>query len=113
VASKLHTVTPRHFKKQVLRATDLVLVDFFATWCQPCKLLEPILEELAFEFADKVRIVRFDTERTEAAKKIAASYRVRGVPCMILFLNGDPFARLIGAYPKSVIRDFIKRAVAV
>ncbi|NPA06906.1 MAG: thioredoxin [Chloroflexi bacterium] len=100
----LREVTSQEFESQVLQASRPVLVDFTAEWCAPCKLLKPVLEELAVEWQGKVDIVEFDVDKDPS---MAARYRVLGVPTMILFVNGQAKARLTGFKPKpKIIKKF-------
>ncbi|KAB2813740.1 thioredoxin [Phaeocystidibacter luteus] len=78
-----------------------VLVDFHATWCQPCKILGPILQELAREWEGKVRIIKIDIDKNPA---IAQKLAVQGVPTMIFYSNGEQKWRRSGALPKHVIK---------
>jgi thioredoxin 1 len=84
-----------------------VLVDFWAEWCGPCRMIAPALEELAEELGDKVNIVKLDIDENPDAP---TKYGVRGIPTMILFKNGQPAATQVGALPKSAIKQWIDPA---
>ncbi|NPA27336.1 MAG: thioredoxin [Chloroflexi bacterium] len=100
----LREVTSQEFESQVLRSPRPVLVDFTAEWCAPCKLLKPVLEELAAEWQGKVDIVEFDVDKDPS---MAARYRVLGVPTMILFVDGQAKARITGFKPKpKIVKKF-------
>jgi len=88
------------FQKEVLGATQPVVVDFTATWCNPCKMLEPIVKDLALLWAGKVKVFKLDVHDHS---DIAIQYGVMGVPTLILFVNGQPAQRLSGYQPKDRI----------
>ncbi len=82
-----------------------VLVDFFADWCGPCKMLAPILKDVKTEMGDQVKIVKIDVDRNQ---ELAAKYQVRGVPTMILYKNGKQLWRQSGVLQKHQITEVIK-----
>lgn len=92
-------VSSAEFDGKVLAASGKVLVDFFATWCGPCRMVAPILDEIAAERAD-VQVMKVDIDRSP---DLAARYGVRGVPTMVLFENGQPVSQVVGAQPKQNI----------
>ncbi|MDD4610701.1 MAG: thioredoxin [Patescibacteria group bacterium] len=99
--------TKENFSQEVEKANGLVLVDFFAEWCGPCKLLSPIIEELADEYKDKnVKIGKFNVEDSE---EISNKYNVMGVPMLILFKNGEIVEQATGLKPKQEIKDIIEK----
>ncbi|OGO33839.1 MAG: thioredoxin [Chloroflexi bacterium RBG_16_54_18] len=85
------------FQVEVLEASLPVLVDFTAAWCAPCKMLEPVVQQLAAEWQDKVKVVRLDVDDHPL---LAMDYQVMGVPTLMLFKNGKPVERLTGFQPK-------------
>jgi thioredoxin 1 len=85
------------FKKEVLESTTPVLVDFTAVWCQPCKMLDPIVHQLASDWGDKVKFYKLDVDDSP---KIAMDYQVMGVPTLMLFKGGQPVERVTGYQPK-------------
>lgn len=85
-----------------------VLVDFYATWCGPCKMMHPILEETAQQIGQKVKIVKVDVDRNPAA---AQKFQVRGVPTLILFQNGRPLWRKSGVVPSHELVRVINKEV--
>lgn len=93
-------VSAQNFQDKVLNATKPVLVDFFATWCGPCKRVAPVLEEIASEQGDKIDIVKLDIDKDP---ELASRYGVMSVPTMILFENGAPKTQMVGAQPKAQI----------
>lgn len=98
--------TDASFDADVLQADKPVLVDFWAEWCGPCRMIAPALEELATELGDKVQIVKIDIDANPDAP---TKYGVRGIPTMILFKNGQEAAKQVGALPKSAIKQWIER----
>ena len=98
--SSIQHVTEDTFQEVVLDSTRPVLVDFTAVWCGPCKMLDPVVKDLAAEWQDAVRVVKLDVDHNQS---IAMQYSVMGVPTLILFQNGEPKERLVGYKPKKRI----------
>ena len=88
------------FQSEVLEATIPVLVDFGATWCGPCKMLDPVVEKLAADWGEKVKVVKIDIDYNP---DLAIQYQVMGVPTLILFVDGQPRERLTGYNPRNRI----------
>lgn len=101
-------VTDSSFQADVLGADKPVLVDFWAEWCGPCRMIGPSLEELSDELGDKVTIAKLNIDENPDAP---AKYGVRGIPTMILFKNGEPAATKVGAEPKSRIQGWLEGAL--
>ena len=97
-------VTDQSFDTDVLKAEGAVLVDFWAEWCGPCKMIGPALEELATEFADKLTGAKVNIDDNPVTPN---NYAVRGIPTLIMFKNGQPAATQVGALPKSRLKDWI------
>jgi thioredoxin 1 len=83
-----------------------VLVDFWATWCGPCRMVAPLLDQLADEWNGKVRVAKLDVD---SAQQLAIQYQVSSIPTFILFKNGRVADRMMGAMPKPAFDDFIRR----
>ena len=98
-------ITDTSFATDVLNAGEPVLVDFWAEWCGPCKMIGPSLEEISEELAGKVTIAKINIDDNPDAP---AKYGVRGIPTMILFKNGQPAATKVGAAPKSALKGWIE-----
>jgi thioredoxin 1 len=88
------------FQEEVLSADLPVVVDFSAVWCGPCKMLDPIVEQLAHEWADKVKVVKLDVDQSP---EVAMQYQIFGVPTLMLFVKGESRERLTGYQPKDRI----------
>ncbi len=98
-------ITDSSFADDVLNAGGPVLVDFWAEWCGPCKMIGPSLEEISDELAGKVTIAKINIDDNPDAP---AKYGVRGIPTMILFKDGQPAATKVGAAPKSALKGWIE-----
>jgi len=94
-----------HFEEFV-KKHPLVLVDFWASWCGPCMMIAPIIEELAREYAGRVVFAKVDVDRN---RRLAMRFGIMSIPTLILFKNGEPVDMLIGAQPKSAIEQMIRR----
>ncbi len=101
----LIVVTDDSFEKDVLNASSPVLVDFWAEWCGPCKMLNPILEEIANNYAGKITVAKVNVDENP---NTPAKYGVRGIPTLILFKNGNAEATKVGALSKSQLAAFIE-----
>ena len=90
----------------VISSDKLVLVDFFATWCQPCKMMHPVLESIKQQLGDSIRIIKVDVDKYQ---QTAAQYRVQSVPTLMLFRNGQNLWRQSGAMTASNLLSIIKQ----
>jgi thioredoxin 1 len=101
-------VTDASFEDEVLKADVPVLVDFWAAWCGPCKMIAPILDEIAKEYEGKVKIAKVDVD---ANSDTPAKFGIRGIPTLMLFKQGAAAATKVGALSKTQLNDFIKTAL--
>ncbi|WP_243790617.1 thioredoxin [Saccharopolyspora gloriosae] len=105
MAGNTVTVSADSFKDDVLGSDKPVLVDFWATWCGPCKMVAPVLEEIADENQGKITIAKLDIDKNPS---IARDYQVMSVPTLLLFSNGEPVKQIVGAKPKAALLDDLK-----
>jgi thioredoxin 1 len=108
MSGALVNVSDASFDSEVLKADIPVLVDFWAAWCGPCKMIAPILEEIATEFAGKLKVVKVDVD---ANQETPAKYGVRGIPTLIVFKNGSAEATKVGALSKTQLTEFLNSAI--
>ena len=102
-ANLLH-VTDESFESEVIKSEQPVLVDYWAEWCGPCKMIAPILDEVAESYSDKVKIAKVDVDQNA---QISAKYNIRGIPTLMLFREGQIIATHTGALNKTQLTDFI------
>ncbi|HMS44769.1 MAG TPA: thioredoxin [Alphaproteobacteria bacterium] len=100
--------TDYNFQKDVLQASKPVLVDFYADWCGPCKVIAPALEEIASQLQDKVTIAKINIDDNPNTPQ---NYGVRGVPTLMLFKNGQVAATKVGSMPKSKLLEWIQSVI--
>ena len=101
-------INTESFNREVLSQDGVVVVDFFANWCGPCRKLAPILEEVETELASKVKFAKINTDDN---LEIAKQYQVSGLPTLMVFKNGEPVERWVGLMPKSSIITNIEKHV--
>ncbi len=101
-------VTDSTFDEVVLKATNPVLVDFWATWCRPCQMVAPILEELTKEYGDKLTIAKLDVDQNQ---QTAQKYHVMSIPTMIVFKGGQPIKNIVGFKPKETLKQELDAAL--
>jgi thioredoxin 1 len=90
----------------IINSEQLTLVDFFATWCGPCKMMHPVLEQLKDELGESIRIIKIDVDKNNS---LAMNYRVQSVPTLMLFRKGEMLWRQSGALPLSALKNLIEQ----
>lgn len=106
MAGNLKDINDSSFEAEVLKSTTPVLVDFWAPWCGPCKSIAPVLDELASEFAGKLRIVKVNVDENP---QTPTKYGVRGIPNLIIFKGGQVVEQIVGAVPKDQLSVAINK----
>ena len=107
--SALADVTQTNFENEVLKNDQPVLVDFWAPWCGPCRMLSPVVEKIAAANTGKAKFVKMNTDENP---NIAGQYQVSGIPCLILFKGGEAVDRIVGYVPENVIASMLSKHVA-
>ncbi len=105
-SDKVLTVSSESFENDVLKSDVPVLVDFWAEWCGPCKMVAPVLDEIADEMEGQVKIAKLNVDENQ---DIAVQFQVSSIPTFILFRNGEAADRMLGAMPKTAFEQFIER----
>jgi thioredoxin 1 len=94
------------FAGEVLQSGTPVLVDFWATWCQPCLAIAPLVKKLADTYQGRLKVAKVDTDENP---DVAAKYEVTGIPCLILFKNGEPIDRIVGYVPEKMLVSMVEK----
>jgi thioredoxin 1 len=102
-------VTEQTFDSEVLKSQVPVLVDFWATWCGPCKMIAPIVEDIAGEYAGKLKVLKLDVDENSG---VAAKYNVMSIPTLGIFSKGELIERIVGYMPKEALKKRIEAALA-
>lgn len=97
---KYVTIASGNFESEVLKSNVPVLVDFWATWCGPCRMIGPIIEEIAAEYAGKAKVAKVDVDQNQ---ELAEQFQVRSVPTLLIFKNGNVVEQLVGAVSKKAL----------
>lgn len=105
-SDKIVTLTSGNFEQEVLQSSEPVMVDFWAQWCGPCRMVAPTLEQLADERTGKVKIAKLNIDEHQ---DLAYKFGVQSIPTFILFKNGQVADRMMGAMPKSAFEKFLDR----
>mmetsp|Transcript_64066 Transcript_64066/g.202682 ORF Transcript_64066/g.202682 Transcript_64066/m.202682 type:complete len:183 (-) Transcript_64066:69-617(-) len=107
-ASKASAVNDSTFEEIVLKSTVPVLVDFWAPWCGPCRMIAPLIDELAVEYGDKIKAVKLNTDESPS---VATEYGIRSIPTVMIFKNGQKLDTVIGAVPKSTLTSTLDKYI--
>ena len=104
MSEHIHHVTDASFEPEVLQADKPVLVDYWAEWCGPCKMIAPLLDDIAKDYAGKLKVAKLNIDENQATPP---KYGIRGIPTLMLFKNGNLAATKVGALSKSQLMAFI------
>jgi len=100
MSEHIHYVTDDTFEQEVLQSSMPVLVDYWADWCGPCKMISPILDEVAKEYTGRLKVCKLNIDENQATPP---KYGIRGIPTLMVFKNGKLIDKLVGAYPKPTL----------
>lgn len=107
--SNFTAVDDSNFESKVLKADKPTLVDFWATWCKPCLMIAPILDELSNEYGDRVSFVKLDVDQNPAT---ASKYGIMSIPTLLIFKNGEPVTHIVGLRPKNELKESLESSLA-
>lgn len=107
MAGNIKEIKDADFESEVLTSSKPVLVDFWASWCGPCRMLAPIIEELAGQYGDKAVFTKMNVDENQETPR---KFNIRGIPTIMLFKDGQAINTIVGAVPKSQIEDMLKKA---
>jgi thioredoxin 1 len=102
------TITDQNFDQEVLKSDKPVLVDFWAVWCGPCKIVEPIVDELTHEYEGKIKVGKVNVDENE----VAGNYGIMSIPTLMIFKNGQPVKSMVGAQSKENFKQGIEEVLA-
>ena len=106
--SNVGDVSDATFEAEVLKSSIPVLVDFWAPWCGPCRAVAPVVDEIANEYKGRLKVLKLNTDENP---KTAQSYRISGIPSLMVFKNGQPVEQVVGAVPKSTLSSAVEKHV--
>ncbi|MFV0443633.1 MAG: thioredoxin [Planctomycetaceae bacterium] len=108
MADNVHEFNDQNFQTEVIQSTEPVLVDFWAPWCGPCKMLAPTIDDLASEYQGKVKVGKVNTD---SARQVSIKYQIQSIPTLMLFKDGQVVERTMGAQPKQMIANMLNKHV--
>lgn len=101
-------ISSAEFENEVLKSSNVAIVDFFAVWCEPCKMLAPVIDEIGSELSGKVSVFKVDVDQSS---DIAMKYEIMGVPTVMVFKDGAPVDKIVGFLPKAVLKGKLEQHV--
>lgn len=104
MSEHVHTASDKNFETEVLKSDMPILVDFWAEWCQPCKMISPIVEAIAEKYVGRIKVFKLNIDKNA---QTPTKYNVRGIPSLVIFRNGEVVDRKVGALNKSQLTDFL------
>ncbi len=107
-SDKIMNVTDASFENDVLKSTQPVLIDFWAVWCGPCRAIAPVVDQLAGEYAGKIKVAKVNIDENP---KVPTQYDVRSIPTLLMFKDGKVVGQIVGAVPKPKIEELVKKAL--
>jgi thioredoxin 1 len=107
-SDKLVTITDSNFDNEVLKSSEPVLIDFWATWCGPCRAIAPVVEQLAGEYSGKVKVGKVNIDENP---RTPTQYDVRSIPTLLVFKGGKVVGQIVGAVPKPKIEELLRKAL--
>jgi len=108
MSEKVLHLSDESFQKEVLESDKPVMVDFWASWCGPCLALAPIIDEIAENYGDKIKVCKLNVDENQ---KTAMQYGIKGIPTIIFFKNGQVVEQSVGLVPKDYLEDLIKKVI--
>lgn len=109
MAEGILEATTSNWEDEVLKAQGLVMIDFWAAWCGPCRMISPTVEELAKEYGDKIKVMKLNTDDNS---EIASRYKIMGIPTIMFFKNGSKVDQIVGVVPKQQLKAKIDSFLA-
>jgi thioredoxin 1 len=109
MAEGILEATTANWENEVLKAQGLVMIDFWAAWCGPCRMISPTVEELSKEYGEKLKVMKLNTDDSS---EIASRYKIMGIPTIMFFKNGDKVDQIVGVVPKQQLKAKIDSFLA-
>src|SRR5207253_2803218 len=107
-SDKMMTITDANFEAEVLKSSQPVLIDFWATWCAPCRAIAPVVEQLAGEYTGKLKVGKVNIDENP---RTPTQYDVRSIPTLLMFKDGKVVGQIVGAVPRPKIEELVKKAL--
>ncbi len=101
-------LSQKNFEKEVLKSDKPVIIDFWAHWCMPCRMMAPVFDELSKDYSGRLKFAKLDTEKAPA---ISSKYRIISIPCLVIINKGEEIGRILGLIPKETLKLKINQAL--